>query len=123
MGWISDLREYWRKHGWYILIILIVLTFLILFVINYFSEKNQYGTTITWNDIYEHVLWVMFRPIDNPAPRRARVQRSSQTSSRGEELCKSFAEFYFQRPFHKTRPDFLKNPVTGENLELDLYNP
>jgi hypothetical protein len=30
--------------------------------------------------------------------------------------------FYFQKPFGKCRPDFLKNPVTGENLELDLYN-
>ncbi len=25
-------------------------------------------------------------------------------------------------PFLKTRPNFLKNEVTGQNLEIDLYN-
>ena len=28
----------------------------------------------------------------------------------------------FGVPFTKTRPDFLRNPVTGENLEIDVYN-
>lgn len=124
MGWISDCREYWQKHGFYILIALILMTFFILFLINYFSENSENGTNITWNDIYEHVLWVMFRPIDTPRPRQVmRSPRQQGGSSKGEEMCKSFVEFYFQKPFEKTRPDFLKNPVTGENLELDLYNP
>lgn len=123
MGLLSDTREYWRKYGWYIMIILIILVFIILFLINYFSEKQDTGTNITWNDIYEHILWVLFRPIDTPRKPSYRQQRnSSSCSSKGEEMCKSFIEFYFQKPFHKTRPEFLRNPVTGENLELDLYN-
>jgi uncharacterized protein YraI len=28
----------------------------------------------------------------------------------------------FQAPFPKTRPPFLRNPVTGQNLEIDCYN-
>ena len=40
----------------------------------------------------------------------------------GEAECKRIAEAYFQKPFVKARPDALRNPVTGENLELDLYN-
>lgn len=124
MGFITDCREYWQKYGWYILIILILITFVILFLINYFTESQESGTSVTWTDIYEHLLWVLFRPIDRPKPlRQQQQQRSYSPSSKGEQMCKTFVEFYFQKPFDKARPDFLKNPVTGENLELDLYNP
>lgn len=127
MGWISEGREYWRKYGWHIMIVLLLLTFLILFLVNYFSEHEANGTSVSWSDIYEHVLWVLFRPIDTPrgssSPRSQRRTNQQGGTSKGEQMCKSFVEFYFQRPFSKARPDFLKNPVTGENLELDMYNP
>lgn len=121
MGWFSEYREYWQKYGWYILIILLFLLFFILFLINYFSETEE-TSSVTWSDIYEHVLWMLFRPLDTPRKPTTTRQRQISPCSKGEQMCKSFVEFYFQKPFNKTRPDFLKNPVTGENLELDLYN-
>jgi len=48
--------------------------------------------------------------------------KSKQYSSRGEELCCRIMEEIYGVPFKKTRPDFLKNPETGRNLELDCYN-
>lgn len=42
--------------------------------------------------------------------------------SSGEMRCKLYLEKVFNRPFTKIRPNFLKNNVTGYNLELDLYN-
>lgn len=42
--------------------------------------------------------------------------------SKGETLCRSLANKIFGKPFDKIRPDFLKNNVTGANLELDIFN-
>lgn len=42
--------------------------------------------------------------------------------SKGETLCREAAEKIFKKKFVKVRPDFLKNNVTGMNLELDIYN-
>lgn len=42
--------------------------------------------------------------------------------SSGEWRCKLYMEKMFNKPFTKIRPNFLKNNVTGHNLELDLYN-
>jgi hypothetical protein len=44
--------------------------------------------------------------------------------SSGEIECRRVIENLFQKPFNKVRPNFLNNPVTGGNfnLELDCYN-
>ena len=42
--------------------------------------------------------------------------------SKGETLCKQAIEEIYGVPFYCVRPNFLKNPETGRNLELDMYN-
>lgn len=42
--------------------------------------------------------------------------------SKLELMSKVILEEIFGRPFYKIRPDFLRNDVTGMNLEIDLYN-
>nr|QBK90725.1 MAG: restriction endonuclease [Pithovirus LCPAC201] len=49
-------------------------------------------------------------------------ERRSAAESRGERVCREFLEKYYQRKFPRIRPDFLVNPVSGRNLELDGYN-
>lgn len=39
-----------------------------------------------------------------------------------EERCRKIFEHIYQCKFKKVRPDWLKNPHTGKNLELDGYN-
>lgn len=41
---------------------------------------------------------------------------------KNEEKCREIIQSIYNRPFKKVRPDFLKNPKTGRNLELDMYN-
>ena len=42
--------------------------------------------------------------------------------SKGEKLYKQAIEEITGKPFFCVRPDFLKNPETGRNLEIDIYN-
>ena len=42
--------------------------------------------------------------------------------SKLELQSKFILENIFKVPFYKIRPDFLRNDVTGHNLEIDLYN-
>lgn len=40
-----------------------------------------------------------------------------------EERCREIFQNKFNRSFKSVRPDWLKNPITGKNLELDGFNP
>ena len=48
--------------------------------------------------------------------------RLNTRMSNGEQICKKVIEEIYEKPFYTVRPDFLKNPETNRNLELDLYN-
>ncbi len=49
-------------------------------------------------------------------------ERKTAAESRGERICREFLEKYYRKEFSRIRPDFLANPVSGRNLELDGYN-
>jgi hypothetical protein len=51
-----------------------------------------------------------------------RRSRKPPTESKGEHECRRVLEYLFGMEFPKTRPSFLKNSVTGRNLELDCSN-
>jgi len=42
--------------------------------------------------------------------------------SKGEEIVRQTLEEHYKVPFSTVRPDFLKYPKTGCNLELECYN-
>lgn len=42
--------------------------------------------------------------------------------NKNEKQCRRIVERIYGRAFPSIRPDFLKNPITGKNLELDMYN-
>jgi len=126
-GLWEDVKGIWTRHGWHIILIGLCLILFVLFIFNQCMRKSH-QSSITMNDIYDYFLGMIFKPRTAPPRKRLFDHHSPRTGSgggrksRGETQCKSFCEFYFQKPFGTSRPDFLKNPVTQENLELDVYN-
>lgn len=52
-----------------------------------------------------------------------KIKRKPGKDSKGERNCADvLKKIYPNHTFEKIRPDWLKNPKTKRNLELDLYN-
>lgn len=71
------------------------------------KQKGKWGSNL--NNIY------MYR---NGSKSHSEIKNES----RGEIECRKYLETIFGVPFGKARPNFLRNPVTGNNLELDCFN-
>lgn len=61
-------------------------------------------------------------PINNAPPLGQIQPKPPKKCSNGERICREVLEEMYGKPFDCVRPDFLKNPETGRNLELDCYN-
>jgi hypothetical protein len=48
--------------------------------------------------------------------------RRNKRRSKGEQACHEALEEIYGHEFYTCRPDFLKNPESGRNLELDCYS-
>lgn len=101
----EKLKKIWSKHGFEIVLGLCILIILILALF-------RIGKKGTWASEY----------INLP-----KAGRRPPQESKGETECRRVLEELFKRPFAKSRPDFLRNPVTSNgmdsnNLELDCYN-
>ena len=50
------------------------------------------------------------------------IPKKKRNTKKSEERCREIVEDIFNSPFPSMRPDFLRNPETGRNLECDLMN-
>ena len=69
-------------------------------------QRGKWGKNLNSNTIYMY--------------KKPMIREVSE--SKGEVECRKFLETVFQVPFPKARPNFLKNPITGNNLEIDCFN-
>jgi len=94
----------------------IVISFIILVIVGLFHICTKKSGT--WSK-YFFVPDVNYESSD-----KYKIQNRKKDSS-GETECRRVLQEIFKVPFGKARPDFLSNPVTGGdfNLELDCYNP
>lgn len=53
---------------------------------------------------------------------KRKKKRTLSPHSQMEEACRQILEGIYFKPFPSARPNFLKNPATGKNLEFDCYN-
>lgn len=92
--------KFWNKHKLTIYFILSIILFLILLFIDRKKEYGKYQGITNYNK-NKNSKWIW--------------------KGKNENKCKTIIEKYFQKPFIKIRPDFLKYK-NGSNLELDMYN-
>lgn len=109
---IDNIGNWWSKHGFEALIGLSIFSILVL-------ALCRIGKKGSWSKSY------MYRSRErldtgNYSPMKRVIKESS-----GESECRRVLQEIFRLPFKSARPDFLKNPVTGNrfNLEIDCYCP
>ena len=103
----------WNNYGFEIILGLCVAFIIIIGLYYKFSgKKGTYSKSVYIPTTLSRKKYEGYAP------------SKKQRDSKGEIECRRVLEHLFRRPFNKSRPDFLRNPVTGGNfnLELDCYN-
>jgi len=110
----SKISEIWEDNGFEIVLGLCIAFFFILFI-----YRKCTGKSGTWTKSY------YYNPNEHKLLNKTWKSRDPPKDSKGELECRRVLQETFKKPFNKARPDFLRNPVTGGNfnLELDCYNP
>jgi hypothetical protein len=109
----NEIREKWDKYGFEIILISCI-----IFICIYGLYRRIRGKNGSWSSI-DYTRPTIYKP-----PKKApRIKRKAK-ESKGEGECRKVIERVFNKSFPSIRPDFLSNPVTGGNfnLELDCYN-
>jgi hypothetical protein len=109
---LSDVKGIWDKYGFEI-----VLGFCVLFILVYALYRKVTKQKGTWSNTYR-------LPPKELSTESIQSPRQAPTESKGEAECRRVLQYYFKRPFNNSRPNFLRNPVTGGtfNLELDCFD-
>jgi len=102
----SKIKEYWEQYGFEI-----VLAFCVTFIIIYSLYIKITGGKGSWSKPQNYNL-----RNDNSQKK----PKSPPNESKGEVECRRVLQNLFKRQFNKDRPDFLRNPVTGGNFNLEL---
>ena len=112
---IGKLKKLWSERGFEI-----VLGLCIAFILIFALYRKISGKKGTWsNSPYVYMGPTSIRRSRNT------LRKGPPKDSKGELECRRVLESLFRKSFDKARPDFLRNPVTGGNfnLELDCYCP
>ena len=113
---IKTIKMWWNSYG----LLILLLTTLIFFIVYWYmftkdKEKGSYNRMSV-----PKYLDLLFSEENQ---QKVLPKKRPTTDSKGEVECRRVFEKIFKVPFPKARPDFLFNEVTGQNLELDMFNP
>jgi hypothetical protein len=101
------LLDYLEKRKWYVILALCVVILAIVWML----EARHIDQPDFWTFIKDRK-----DVLELPRHTRQICERKN------EKKCREIIERIFQCPFPTVRPEFLKYPLTGKNLELDMYN-
>lgn len=109
------LKKIWDDHGFLVLFLLIIIFFLVYW---FFETRHEPYGTYSLRYYYDPDIFSN----SSSSTKKASSSSVPPSSSKGEQICRAHVQKRLGLPFVKCRPPFLYNEVTGENLELDLYN-
>ena len=109
-----DMIENSTLVKWCARIFLVVAVFIIVWW--FFKKRNDYEYSGIKGYKKEHTIFGNI--FNNFLGKKKKAKRVNKT----EEKCRKIIEKIYNRPFPSRRPDFLKNPMTRKNLELDCFN-
>jgi hypothetical protein len=115
----DKIHTLWSNYGFEIVIGICILFIISTAIIN--NILGIKGTYSSKKSIFESNRYIsQYKEIPKTEIRHKVIIKES----RGEAECRKVLQQLFQKPFTSQRPDFLRNPVTGGNfnLELDCYN-
>jgi hypothetical protein len=106
---MKSLQEIW-KYNFEIFFVLCIFFILILFLYHKITGKKG-----TWSKSYYYQ-----GKMKQVLPSSKKLKKESS----GEQECRRVLQNLFKKPFTNERPNFLRNPVTGGNynLEIDCFN-
>lgn len=111
-----NIKNYWENYGFEIVVLICFIIIIILCIYNViFKEKGTFSLPRTYKS-------KQFNNINNNNVNNFEYMPHTPNDSRLELQTKYLLENIFNLPFYKIRPNFLRNDVTGYNLEIDLYN-
>lgn len=114
----NNFSSYWERNGFLILLVSSVVFILGCWFFNNLWTKDH-GTFSTNVDYVVPPTNIEKYRMNRPKPSNG---GGKAKDSKGETACREYLQRRFGKPFPKIRPDFLFNSVTGNNLELDMYN-
>jgi hypothetical protein len=94
---------------------LVALFIVFILLVALYRKLKGYSGTYNTRYFYDPLLGGGRRPGDG-------FNTSKKSQSAGEIECRRVLESIFHKPFPSKRPNFMKNPLTGRNLELDCFN-
>ena len=108
---------YWKHNRMMFLLILSL-----LFLLGYYIYVNYISTEVNdkklQNKDGENFLNETVKIKSGQLSKKRKI-----IPKKHETRCRVIMENIFRVPFVSIRPDFLKYPKTGKNLELDVFNP
>ena len=110
----------WRNHKFEF-----ILGACVVFILLFSLFRKIAGKRGTWSKVHYHDGTLYnnkggFRVVTPGDAYGRKITRAPPTESKGELECRRVLQYLFNRPFDKARPDFLRNPVTGGNFNLEL---
>lgn len=104
--------QYWCLNFLHLETLVVIGVIILIIYFTWFGKLEEVDIDRLKSDFFGHV--------DNI---KVEKKRAVPKLNKSEERCREIFEEIFDTRFKSVRPEWLKNPVSGKNLELDGFAP